>query len=68
MRRFFRLLFGVAMSALGLTQAAGADDAVFYTATYVEVVPRSAAEGAALLRQRERASRQDPGTASGWRR
>ena len=61
MRRFFRLLFGVAMSALGLTQAAGADDAVFHTATYVEVVPPSAVEGAALLRQHERASRQDPG-------
>jgi quinol monooxygenase YgiN len=61
MRGFSRLLFGVAMSALGVTQAARADDAAFYTATYVEVVPPSAAEGAALLRQHEKASRQDPG-------
>ena len=61
MRGFLRLLFGVAMSALGLTQAARADDAVFYTATYVEVVPPSAVAGAALLRQHERASSQDPG-------
>jgi quinol monooxygenase YgiN len=61
MHGFLRVLLGVAMSALGVTGAARADDAVFYTATYVEVVPPSAAEGAALLRHYERASRQDPG-------
>jgi quinol monooxygenase YgiN len=58
---FLRLLFGVAMSALGLTEAAAADDAVFYTVTYVEVVPPSATEAAALLRPYGSISRQDPG-------
>ena len=36
-----------------------ADDAIVYTATYVEVVPPSTAQGAALLRQYREASRND---------
>ena len=61
MRSFVRLLLGFAMSALGVTPAAPADDATFYTATYVEVVPPSTAQGAALLRQYREASRKDAG-------
>ena len=57
MRPSIRLLLAFAMSALGVTPAVHAADATFYTATYVEVVPPSAAEGAALLRQ----YRQDAG-------
>jgi quinol monooxygenase YgiN len=61
MRGSIRLLLGIAMSALVVTQAAGADDAAFYTATYVEVVPPSTAQGVALLRQYGEASRKDAG-------
>jgi quinol monooxygenase YgiN len=61
MRPSIRLLLGVALSVLALTQAAHADDATFYTATYVEVVPPAEAQGAALLRQYLAASRKDPG-------
>ena len=61
MRSFIRLLLAFAMSALGVTPAAPADEATFYTATYVEVVPPSTAQGAALLRQYREASRKDAG-------
>ena len=61
MRSGIRLLLGLAMSALGVTPAAPADDATVYTVTYVEVVPPSAAQGTALLRQYREASRQDRG-------
>jgi quinol monooxygenase YgiN len=49
------------MSALGMNPAAHAVDATFYTATYVEVGPPSAVEGAGLLRQYRQASGQDAG-------
>lgn len=61
MRLSTRFLLGVAMSTLGVTQAAHADDAAFYTATYVEVAPPSAAQGAAWLRQYGEAGRKDAG-------
>ena len=61
MRSGIRLLLGLAMSALGVTPAAPADDATVYTATYVEVVPPSTAQGTALLRQYREASRKDRG-------
>src|SRR6266542_2246685 len=41
--------------------AASADDPLFYTVTYVEVVPPSTAGGASALRQYGEASRRDPG-------
>jgi len=46
-----RLVLGVAMSVLGMSPAASADDPLFYTVTYVEVVPTATAEGASALRQ-----------------
>ena len=61
MRALTRFLLGLAMSALSVTDLARADDAVFYTATYVEVMPPSTAQGAALLRQYREASRKDEG-------
>ena len=61
MRSGIRLLLGLAMSALGVTSAAPADDATVYTATYVEVVPPSTAHGTALLRQYREASRKERG-------
>lgn len=61
MRSFIRLVLGLAMSVLGVTSAADADSATFYTVTYVEIVPPSTAQGAALLRQYGEASRKDAG-------
>lgn len=61
MRTLTRLLLGLAMSALVVTDVARADDATFYTATYVEVMPPSTAQGAALLRQYREASRKEEG-------
>jgi len=54
-------VLGFALSALGMTPAVHAADATFYTATYVEVVPPSATDGATLLRQYGQATRQDAG-------
>ena len=61
MRSFIRLVLGLAMSVLGVTSAADADGATFYTVTYVEVGPPSTAQGVALLRQYGEASRKDAG-------
>jgi quinol monooxygenase YgiN len=61
MRSFIGLVLGLAMSVLGVTPAAGADSATFYTVTYVEVGPPSTAQGAALLRQYGEASRKESG-------
>jgi quinol monooxygenase YgiN len=61
MRAFIRLWLGLAMSVLGVTSAADADSATYYTVTYVEVVPPSTAQGAALLRQYGEAGRKEPG-------
>ena len=61
MRPIHRLLLGCLLSALAVTQAAHADDAAFYTASYVEVVPASTGQGVALLRQYRAASRGDEG-------
>ena len=62
MRSSIRLLLGIAMAVLGVTAPAPADDAAFYTATYVEVVPPAAAQGAAWLRQYGEAGRKDTGS------
>ena len=61
MRSVLRLLFTVFISALAVTPAAPADDATFYTATYVEVAPASTGEAAGLLRQYREGSRRDGG-------
>jgi quinol monooxygenase YgiN len=61
MRALTRLLLGLAMSALVVTDVARADDTTFYTATYVEVMPPSTAQGAAVLRQYREASRTEEG-------
>jgi quinol monooxygenase YgiN len=61
MRSSIALLLSLAMSAPGLTQTARADEAIFYTATYVEVVPPAEAQGAASLREYRQASRKDQG-------
>jgi quinol monooxygenase YgiN len=61
MRLSLRLALGVAMSALGVTGPALADDAIFHTVTYVEVIPPAAARGLAALRHYGEASRQDAG-------
>jgi quinol monooxygenase YgiN len=59
MRSGIRLLLGLAMSALGVTPAAPADDATVCTVTYVEVVPPSTARGTVLLRQYREAGRKE---------
>jgi quinol monooxygenase YgiN len=51
----------MALVGLGVTDAARAQTAAFYTVTYVEVVPPSAAQGAALLRQYGEAIRKAAG-------
>jgi quinol monooxygenase YgiN len=61
MRSLIRLVLGLAMSALGVSSAARADSTTFYTVTYVEVVPPSAAQGATLLRQYGQTSRKAAG-------
>ena len=61
MRSVLRLLVTGFISALGVTPAAPADDATFYTATYVEVAPASTGEAAGLLRQYREGSRRDGG-------
>ena len=60
MRFFVALLFGLVMTALAGAPAR-ADDATFYTVTYVEVVPASAVQAATLLKAYRDASRKDPG-------
>jgi len=51
------LIFAVAVSALGVSGAAPAEDpAALHTATYVEVAPPSTAQAAALLRQHRQAA------------
>jgi quinol monooxygenase YgiN len=59
MRWLIRLVLGVSMATLAVTPLAQGADATFYTATYVEVVPPSATEAAASLRQYRQASRAD---------
>ena len=61
MHAFVRILLGVALVALGVTEAARAQTATFYTVTYVEVVPPSAPQAAALVRQYGEATRKDAG-------
>ena len=55
-------LAGLVMSAVGVTPAA-AQDAAFFTATYVEVAPPSTGAAAQLLRQYRDAVRAQPGSA-----
>ena len=61
MRALACLLLGLAMSALSVTDVAHAEEPVLYTVTYVEVMPPSTAQAAALLRQYREASRKDEG-------
>ena len=51
MRVLTALVLTLAMATLGVTPAAHAQSATFYTVTYVEVGGASAAQGAAALRQ-----------------
>jgi quinol monooxygenase YgiN len=60
MRIFLALLFGAIMTALA-TPAALAQEAVFFTVTYVEVVPASAVQAANLLKIYRDAGRKDAG-------
>ena len=61
MRSLTRLVLGLAMAALGVTSAGAADNATFYTVTYVEVVTPSAAQAAAAVRQYAAATRKEAG-------
>ena len=64
MSRFLWLLFSIALPVLGFAQAARADeasDAAVYMVSYIEVMPPSTGEAAALLRQYREASHKDAG-------
>ena len=61
MRSLIRLALALAMAALGVTSAVAADNATFYTVTYVEVVPPVAAQAAGAVRQYAEATRKDAG-------
>jgi quinol monooxygenase YgiN len=61
MRSLISLALSLAMAALGVTTAAAADNATFYTVTYVEVVPPAAAQAATAVRQYAEATRKDAG-------
>jgi quinol monooxygenase YgiN len=50
------------MRAPGVAGEAGAGDAILHTATYVELIPAAAAQGAALLRHYRDPSRRDEGS------
>jgi quinol monooxygenase YgiN len=61
MHQLGRVLLGIALAVLGVTSAAHADSATFYTVTYVEVVAPAAAQAAALVRQYAEATRKETG-------
>jgi quinol monooxygenase YgiN len=64
MYRAFYFLFSVAIPVLGFAQAARteeASDAAIYVVSYIEVMPPSTGEAAALLRQYREASRMEDG-------
>lgn len=61
MRSLVHLALALAMAALGVTSAAAADNATFYTVTYVEVVTPAAAQAAGLVRQYGEAARKETG-------
>jgi quinol monooxygenase YgiN len=61
MRSLTRLFLALAVAALGVTPAAAADSATFYTVTYVEVVPPAATQAAGAVRQYADATRKDAG-------
>ena len=61
MRSLVRLLLVLAMATLGVTSAGAADNATFYTVTYVEVVTPSAAQAAAAVRQYAGSTRKEAG-------
>ena len=61
MHQFGRVLLGIALAVLGVTAAAHADSATFYTVSYVEVVAPAAAQAAALVRQYGEATRRETG-------
>jgi len=64
MRALIPLLLGLAVSALVVSDVARADEPILYTVTYVEVMPTSTAQAAALLRQYRDESRKDAGNAA----
>ncbi len=51
MRLIVRLVLGLALASGGVMHSARAQDAVVYVATYVEVMPSSAKDGIALLKE-----------------
>src|SRR5262249_9475138 len=64
MYRSLYWLFSIAIRVLGFAQAARADeasDAAVYVVSYIEVMPSSQNEAAALLKQYREASRKDAG-------
>jgi quinol monooxygenase YgiN len=61
MRTLVRFVLGLATVVLGVSSAAAADTASFYTVTYVEVVPPAATQAAAAVRQYADATRKDAG-------
>ena len=64
MYRSLYFLCSIALPVLGFAQAAHAEeasDAAIYVVSYIEVMPPSTGEAAALLRQYREASRQDAG-------
>src|SRR5262245_57646080 len=61
MRLVAGFLLGIVLMAVGAAPGIGADDPVVYTATYVEVGPSSAPQGANLLRGYRERGRRDEG-------
>ena len=61
MRSLVHLALALAMAALGVTSANAADNATFYTVTYVEVVTPATAQAAGLVRQYGEATRKETG-------
>jgi len=64
MRALIPLLLGLAVSAVVVSDVARADEPILYTVTYVDVMPTSTAQAAALLRQYRDESRKDAGNAA----
>ena len=61
MRVLTALVLSLAMAAFGVTSVAHADNATFYTVTYVEVVTPAASQAAGLIKQYGEATRKDAG-------
>jgi quinol monooxygenase YgiN len=61
MRSLTRLVLALAVAVLGVTPAAAADSATYFTVTYVEVVAPAATQAASAVRQYAEAARKDTG-------